>query len=56
VKLNPRTQQLSQQADILMPAESYGYQYEITWFLTDGTTKTSGKKSGSSSILYADNL
>jgi hypothetical protein len=56
VKLNPRTGQLSQQIDLLMPSDNYAYKYEITWFLSDGTTKGSGKKPGNSSILYADTL
>jgi hypothetical protein len=56
VKLNPRTGQLSQQVDLLMPSESFAYQYEITWFLSDGNTKGSGKKPGKSSIIYADTL
>lgn len=56
VRLNPRTGQLSQQIDILMASGSFTYQYEVTWFLTDGSTKTSEKKPGNSSIIYADNI
>lgn len=54
IRLNPKNGQLSGQVELLMPANKLEYQYEVNWFLADGTSKNSIKKTGSNSIIYAD--
>jgi hypothetical protein len=54
VTLNPGKQQLSQAADIILPRNSPDYGYEINWRLADGRTVSSGRKTSSDAILFAE--
>lgn len=56
IRLNPKTGQLSGQVDVLMPANKLEYTYEVNWFLINGTTKSTGRLPGRSSIIYVDIL
>lgn len=56
VRLDPKKQQLSGQAEVLMPAGALNYDYEVNWYLASGDVQSSGKKPGASSIIFADNI
>ena len=56
VRLNPRNEEYSATVDIIAPRENTEYQYEITWYLNDGTTHTSGLQDANSTMLFADNI
>lgn len=56
VRLNIREEQYSTKLDIITPKEGTDYEYEITWYLKDGSMKNSGRKKGTSTMLFADQL
>lgn len=56
VNLNPAKNQLSQKVEYLSPASSLAYEYEVSWVLTGGKKVDSGRKAGSESFLFVDEL
>lgn len=60
VRLNPRGGLLTTQIEVLLPAASINtaptFDYEITWMLTNGSTKVSPKKSSSNLVIFADQM
>ena len=56
MRLNTRANQFAAQLDLLQPKNTLDYDFETTWFLTDGTTRTSGRKSTNSTVLFVDNM
>lgn len=56
VTLNPSRNQLSERVDFMLPADSYNYQYEVTWKLADNTTRTSARLSSEAAIVFVDNI
>lgn len=56
VTINPARNELSRVVDYLTPADSYEYDYEITWIRRGEPSLTSGRLSGTDSILFVDEL
>jgi hypothetical protein len=56
LRLNTRANQFAAQLDVLQPKNVLDYDFETTWFLADGTTRTSGRKSTNSAVLFVDHL
>jgi hypothetical protein len=56
VTLNPVKGQLSEKAEFMLPADSYDYEYELSWRMNNNQTKSSGRLKGSESIVFADQL
>lgn len=56
VTLNPSQGQLSTLVDYLTPRDSYRYDYEVTWMRRGQPAVTSGRQSGTDSILFVDEL
>lgn len=56
IRLNPVKEEFSTTVDIITPKEGTDYDYEITWYLTDGSTKSSGLKKSTSTLLFADQI
>ncbi len=54
--LDAGRQPLSKRIDFLMPAGSQEYDYEIVWQLKGNRTVSSGRKRGSSAILFVDEV
>lgn len=54
--LNAGKGQLSEKIDFMLPANSFNYDYEITWRLRGDRTVSSGRRSGSDSIMFVDEL
>lgn len=55
-RLNTRANQFAAQLDVIQPRNVLEYDYVATWYLTDGTTKTSGRRSTNSAVLFVDNI
>lgn len=56
ITLNPARDQLSELVDYLTPADSYEYDYEITWIRRGQPNLASGRLRGTDSILFVDEL
>lgn len=56
VTLNPAKGQLSEKIDFLLPADSYNFQYEVTWKLDNNVSRTSGRQTGEDAIVFVDNI
>ncbi len=56
VALNPATGQLSERVEFMLPAESYDYEYEITWRLAGNRTVSSGRQSSNEATLFVDEV
>lgn len=56
VTLNPARNQLSERVEFMLPADSYNFQYEVTWKLANNTTRTSGRQNGDDAIVFVDNI
>jgi hypothetical protein len=55
-RLNTKAQQFSTQLDVIQPKNVLDYDYETTWYLTDGTKKSSGRKTTNSAVLFVDSM
>ncbi len=56
IRLNLRAEETASRIELLQPVNQLQYEYEITWYLRDGSTKTSDRKEGGSLVIFADNL
>jgi len=56
VTLNPAKNQLSEKVEFMMPADAADYAYEITWQLTGNRTRTSGRQTANSALLFVDEV
>jgi hypothetical protein len=56
VTLNATKGQLSEKIEFMLPANTFNYDYEITWRLRGDRTVSSGRRSGSDSIMFVDEL
>jgi hypothetical protein len=56
VTLNPARDELSRVVDYLTPADSYEYDYEITWIRRGQPSLSSGRQTGTDTILFVDEL
>lgn len=56
VTLNVMKEQLSGTLEIIQPAEAADYAYEITWQLTGNRTRSSGRQTTSSGVLFVDEV
>jgi hypothetical protein len=56
VTLNPARGQLSDRIEFLLPADSWTYDYEITWRLAGNRSATTGRRSGQDAILFVDDV
>ncbi len=56
LKLNTRTNQFSGSIDSIQPINLLDYEFEYTWYLLDGKTKTSGKRSTNSTTIFVDTI
>ena len=56
LRLNVKNQQFAGQLELIQPKDSSDFEYEYTWYLSDGSSKKSGKKSSTSSLLFVDTI
>ena len=56
VNLQPFSDQLSEQVELILPTHNPSYEYQITWRLSGGKTKSSGRIQTSDNLLFADEL
>ncbi len=56
VTLNPGKNQLSEKADFMLPAESYEYEYDVTWRMSNNTSKTSPRLKSNEAIVFVDQV
>src|SRR6185437_9523278 len=56
VTLNATKAQLSEKIEFMLPANNFNYDYEITWRLRGDRIVSSGRRSGSDSIMFVDEL
>lgn len=58
IRLNPKSGSLAMQIEVLLPAASINssptYDYEVTWILSNGTTKVMPKKTSTNLVIFAD--
>jgi hypothetical protein len=58
IRLNPKSGSLAVQIEVLLPAASVNisptYDYEVTWILSNGTTKVLPKKTSTNLVIFAD--
>jgi hypothetical protein len=55
-RLNTKANQFAAQLDVIQPKNVLDYDYEATWYLADGTKKTTGRKSTNSAVLFVDSM
>jgi hypothetical protein len=56
MRMSTKANQLSGQVEIMQPKDVVDYEYEVTWHLNDGSTKSSGKKTANTKSLFVDNI
>lgn len=56
VTLNAAKSQLSEKVEFMLPADVVDYEYEITWQLTGNRTRSSGRQTGNSGVLFVDEV
>jgi hypothetical protein len=56
LRLNVKNQQFAGQLELIQSKDSSDFEYEYTWYLSDGSSKKSGKKSSTSSLLFVDTI
>jgi len=56
VTLNPTKSQLSEKAEFMLPGDSYDYEYEVTWRMSNNQTKTSGRIKSNEAIVFVDQV
>lgn len=56
VTLNAAKNQLSDKVEFMLPADSTDYAYDVTWQLTGNRTRSSGRQTGSSGVLFVDEV
>lgn len=56
VTLNPAKNQLSEKVDFMLPADSFNFQYEVTWKLGNNQSRSSGRQTGEDAIVFVDNV
>lgn len=56
VTLNAAKNQLSEKVEFMLPANVTDYAYDITWQLTGNRTKTLPRTTGSSAVLFVDEV
>jgi hypothetical protein len=56
VTLDPAKRQLSAEIEILLPAGTFNYGYEILWRLPGNRTVSSGRQATSESVLFVDEV
>jgi len=55
-KINPKTNQLSGEVELIQPFGELNFEFEYTWFMADGTSKLSGRKKSSNSMIFIDQM
>ncbi len=56
VTLNPAKGLLSEKAEFMLPANTYEYEYEVSWRLGNNQTKNSGRLKSNEAIVFVDQL
>ncbi|HEX6203371.1 MAG TPA: hypothetical protein VF100_10230, partial [Thermoanaerobaculia bacterium] len=56
VTLDVGREQLSEKVELMLPAEEFHYDYEISWRLRGNRTLTSGRQTSNEAILFVDEL
>lgn len=56
VTLNASKNQLSEKVEFMLPTDATDYAYDITWQLTGNRTRSSGRLTGSSAVLFVDEV
>lgn len=56
VTLNPSKGQLSEKAEFMLPTDSYDYEYEVTWRMSNNTSKSSGRLKSNEAIVFVDQV
>jgi hypothetical protein len=56
VTLNAAKNQLSEKVEFMLPVDATDYAYDITWQLTGNRTRSSGRQTGSSGVLFVDEV
>jgi hypothetical protein len=56
VTLNAAKSQLSEKIEFMLPTDSVEYAYDVTWQLTGNRTRSSGRQTASTSVLFVDEV
>jgi hypothetical protein len=56
VSLNPARNMLSVPVEFMLPAESFEYDYEVSWRLSGNRSVSSGRQTTSEAVLFVDEL
>jgi hypothetical protein len=56
VTLNAAKNQLSDKLELMLPADAGEYAYDITWQLTGNRTRSSGRQTASTGVLFVDEV
>lgn len=56
LRLNTRNNQFAGQVDVMQTKGTLDFDYEVKWYLNDGTTKSSPKKTTNSTVLFVDTI
>ncbi|HLT75667.1 MAG TPA: hypothetical protein VKZ68_11285 [Ohtaekwangia sp.] len=56
MRMNARANQLSGQLEIIQAKDVMDYEYEVIWHLTDGSTRSSGRRVANTKSLFVDNI
>ncbi len=56
VTLDVARRKLSERVEFVLPSEALDYDYEVTWQLKGSRTATSGRRHGTSSLLFVDEV
>lgn len=56
MRMVTRSNQLSGQVEIMQPKDEMNYEYEVTWHLNDGSTRSSGMRTSNTKSLFVDNI
>jgi hypothetical protein len=56
MRMVTKSNQLSGQLEIMQPTDIMDYEYEVTWHLNDGSTRSSGRKTSNTKSLFVDTI
>ena len=55
-RMNTKNGQLSGLLEMMQPKDIFDYDYEVTWYLMDGTTKSSGRRTTNGANIFVDTI
>ncbi len=54
LRMNMKKEEFTGSAEIYVPRNSAFFEYEVTWFFSDGSSKNSGRRKSTNTVIYID--